>query len=126
VAKQRCSDAPRFFPGRSTPPDDSSPHYYLRHRSCTTPVHIQIEPECLDVDLECQDADDWAKKTNSPRGVQKHDIADGVDLPLTTNLQMFPETVEPIGEDQKQLYHELALYTDTCSPADSTLARAQN
>jgi hypothetical protein len=70
---------------------------------------IQIELECQDVDLECQDVDNWAHETNSARGVQKHDIADGVDLPLTTILEMFPETVEPIGEDQKRLYHELAL-----------------
>jgi hypothetical protein len=54
-----------------------------------------------------------ANETNSPRGVQKHDIADGVDLPLTTILEMFPETVEPNGEDQKRLYHELALNIQT-------------
>jgi len=52
-------------------------------------------------------------ETNFPRGVQKHDITDGVDLPLTTILEMFSETVKPIGEDQKRLYHELALNIQT-------------
>ncbi len=57
---------------------------------------IQIELGCRDVDLEYQDVHDWTNETNSPRDVQKHDITDGVDLPLTTILEMFPETVEPI------------------------------
>jgi hypothetical protein len=69
--------------------------------------------EDIQIELECQDVDDWANETNSTRGGQTHDIADGVDLPLTTILEMFPETVEPIGEDQKQLYHELALNIQT-------------
>jgi hypothetical protein len=93
---------------------------YVDAARCT----VSIELECQDVDLECQDVDDWANETNSPRGVQKHDIADGVDLPLTAILDMFPETVEPIGEDQKQLYHELALHTNTCSPAGSAHSRS--
>jgi hypothetical protein len=101
--------------------DDSSPQNYLRHHLCTErheaavmgciprssvrnstipSADIQIELECQDVDLECKDVDDWANETNSQRGVQKNDIADGVDLTLTAILEMFPETVEPIGEDQ--------------------------
>jgi hypothetical protein len=115
-------------------PDDSSPHYYLRYQLCTErheaagmgciprssmrnstilSEDIQIELECQDVDLECKDVDHLAHETNSLRGVQKHNIADGVDLPLTTILEMFPETVEPIGEDKKRLYHELALNIQT-------------
>jgi hypothetical protein len=42
-------------------------------------------------------------------------MTNGVDLSLTTILEMFPETVEPIGEDQKRLYHELALNIQTLS-----------
>jgi hypothetical protein len=78
-------------------PDDSSPHYYLRHHLCTKRHETAV----------------MGLITRLIRGVQKHEVEDGVDLPLTTILEMFPETVEPIGEDQKQLYHELALNIQT-------------
>ena len=65
-------------------PDDSSPHYYLRHQLCTErheavvmgciptssmrnstilSEDIQIELECQDVDLECQDVDNLDNET---------------------------------------------------------------
>jgi hypothetical protein len=90
-------------------PDYSSPHYYLRYQLCTErheaagmrciprsslrnstilSEDIQIEFECQEVDLECKDVDHLAHETNSLRGVQKHNIADGVDLPLQLSYMM--------------------------------------
>jgi hypothetical protein len=94
--------------------DDSSPQNYLRHQLCTerheaavmgciprsSVCNSTIPSADIQIELECQDVDDWANETNSQRGVQKNDIADGVDLTLTAILEMFPETVESIGEDQ--------------------------
>jgi len=75
-------------------------------RSSARPIAIPCED--IQLALECQDVDNRANDANSPLGVQKHEFfpEDVVDLPLTTILEMLPET---IGEDKEQLYHELGL-----------------
>jgi hypothetical protein len=79
-------------------------------RSSARPIAIPCED--IQLALECQDVDNRANDANSPLGVQKHEFfpEDVVDLPLTTILEMLPET---IGEDKEQLYHELGLIIQT-------------
>jgi hypothetical protein len=72
----------------------------LRHQLCTE-RHETVVMGCIPRSSMCNSSilsEDI--QMEPPRVVQKHDITDGVDLPLTTILEMFLETVESIGEEQ--------------------------